>query len=149
MDYANKMDIILKAVGIRTTDEAVETESQMRKSQSAAPPGRQVPGPRRKILQRSKSDSDMRFVCDIPPAVCCSISRDRSLSLDSVLSHSSTGSASILNPSGIRTPDYKLSPLHFPKQNIAGLSNSDLNAVDDTELVVPSNWEWNAWEDVK
>ncbi|CAL1292717.1 unnamed protein product [Larinioides sclopetarius] len=146
MDYANKMDIILKAVGVRTTDEVID-EFKLRKSRSDLPHSVQKMSIlRQRYRQRSKSDSAISFVCDTPPVPCGSVSRDRSLSLDSALSLSSTNSM-LLNPSGLKTPDARLSPSLYPKLSSREFTILQEDVPQDFDLVVPDDWEWNAWEE--
>ncbi|KAF8777697.1 Transmembrane and coiled-coil like protein [Argiope bruennichi] len=146
MDYANKMDIILKAVGVRTTDEVID-EFKLRKSRSDLPHSDQrTSASRQRYRQRSKSDSAINFVCDAPPVPCCTVSRDRSQSLDSALSRSSTNSM-MLNPSGLKTPDSRLSPSLFSKPSSREFTTLQEDTPQDLDLVVPDDWEWNAWEE--
>lgn len=149
MDYSNKMDVILKAVGVRTMEEAIDSDAQLRKSRSDVLKGRKASLSHKRLLQKSKSDGDIRSVNIIPPPVISPVPRDRSQSLDSVLSRSSTSSFCTLNPSGFKTPDNRLSPLFFKKQNVLTSFSSEHNDTSETTLVVPSNWEWNAWGDTK
>ncbi|GFT41052.1 transmembrane and coiled-coil domain-containing protein 4 [Nephila pilipes] len=144
MDYASKMDIILKAVGVRTTDEIVD-EFKLRKSRSDLPTTRRVPASRQRFRQRSKSASAINFTCDVP--LRASVSRDRSLSLDSALSRSSTNSMMVLNPSGLKTPDSRLSPLPFTRPNSREFTILEEDNPKEIDLVVPDNWEWNAWDE--
>ncbi|GFY45155.1 transmembrane and coiled-coil domain-containing protein 4 [Trichonephila inaurata madagascariensis] len=144
MDYANKMDTILKAVGVRTTDEIVD-EFKLRKSRSDMPKTQRVPTSRQRFRQRSKSASAINFTCDVPPRT--SVSRDRSLSLDSAMSHSSTNSMMVLNPSGLKTPDSRLSPLPFTRPNSREFTPLEEELPKEFDLVVPDNWEWNAWDE--
>ncbi|GIX72177.1 transmembrane and coiled-coil domain-containing protein 4 [Caerostris extrusa] len=142
MDYANKMDIILKAVGVRTTDEIVD-EFKLRKSRSDLPTQKSSIS-RQRFRQRSKSASAINFICDVHNISRASVSRDRSQSLDSALSRSST--TMILNPSGLKTPDSRLSPLPT-RPNSREFTVIKEDAVQDVDLVVPSDWDWNAWEE--
>ncbi|GIY23614.1 transmembrane and coiled-coil domain-containing protein 4 [Caerostris darwini] len=142
MDYANKMDIILKAVGVRTTDEIVD-EFKLRKSRSDLPTQKSSIS-RQRFRQRSKSASAINFICDVHNISRASVSRDRSQSLDSALSRSST--TMILNPSGLKTPDSRLSPLPT-RPNSREFTVIKEDTVQDVDLVVPSDWDWNAWEE--
>ncbi|GFX59581.1 transmembrane and coiled-coil domain-containing protein 4 [Trichonephila clavipes] len=144
MDYANKMDTILKAVGVRTTDEIVD-EFKLRKSRSDMPKTQRVSTSRQRFRQRSKSASAINFTCDVPPRT--SVSRDRSLSLDSAMSRSSTNSMMVLNPSGLKTPDSRLSPLPFTRPNSREFTPLEEELPKEFDLVVPDNWEWNAWDE--
>lgn len=147
MDYANKMDIILKAVGIRTIDEIIDGETQLRKSQSAMPSGRKVSFCHKRI-HKSRSDGYLHLAHNASSPVIATVPRDRSLSLDSAysaLSPSSTSSVSPLHLSSFnRTPDSRLSP--FTQQNIFSSFSTESDDADDTELVVPSNWDWKVRE---
>lgn len=145
MDYANKMDIILKAVGVRTIDEVAD-DSRIRKSRSDLPRTQRTSLSRQRSRLRSKSDSSLRFICNVPPIVESCMCRDRSQSLDSAISRSSTNSAFHLNPTGLETPDSRLSPLMFTKSN-PSLSTSREDVPQSVDLVVPETWDWNAWED--
>lgn len=141
MDYANKMDIILKAVGIRTIDEVIDVETPLRKSQSAMPSGRKASFCHKRVLHKSKSDGNLHLAHNASSPVISTFPRDRSLSLDSALSPSSTSSVSPLHLSSFnRTPDSRLSP--FTQQNIFSSFSTESDDADDTELVVPSNWNW-------
>lgn len=148
MDYANKMDIILKAVGIRTIDEVIDGETQLRKSQSAMPSRRKASFCHKRILHKSRSDGNLHLAHNASSPVIATVPRDRSLSLDSAysaLSPSSTSSVSPLHLSSFnRTPDSRLSP--FTQQNIFSSFSTESDDADDTELVVPSNWDWKVRE---
>ncbi|KFM71037.1 Transmembrane and coiled-coil domain-containing protein 4, partial [Stegodyphus mimosarum] len=141
MDYGNKMDTILKAVGVRTTDEIID-ESRLRKSRSDLPKVRRM-STGKKLKLKSKSDSDIFSIHSIPliPASC--MQRDRSQSLDSVLSQSSTSAS--LNPEDLKTSDLGLSPLFFNAPKTEKSFNLKAEISQDANILVPDTWNWNAW----
>ncbi|XP_054722892.1 transmembrane and coiled-coil domain-containing protein 4-like [Uloborus diversus] len=125
MDYSNKMDTILRAVGVRTTDEARDGEG-LRKSRSAAPP---AGGNKHRQKPRSRSEGDLRRSSfEVPDCPAPGLPRDRSQSLDSGLSRSGSP--------GWTTPDGRRSPRPAPQ----GERSS-------TELLAPGSWDWTAWEE--
>lgn len=145
MDYSNKMDIILKAVGIRTIDEIIDGETPIRKSQSDMPNGRKASFCHKKTFHKSQSDGNLQLAHNFFSTVLPTVPRDRSLSLDSALSPSSASSISPLHLSSYnKTPDNRLSP--FTQHNIFSSFSTESDETDDTELVVPSNWKWKVRE---
>ncbi|XP_015925330.1 transmembrane and coiled-coil domain-containing protein 4 isoform X2 [Parasteatoda tepidariorum] len=140
MDYSNKMDVILKAVGVRTIDEIVD-DSKLRKSRSEIPTRHKIGEKRHKRMLHSKSCGDIHFQQSIPTVPDISMQRDRSCSLDSVLSRSSTSSMLLLNPTGLKTSTSRLSPVTFLHPKCKELNSSEEN-IQNTDLIVPSNWDW-------